>query len=155
MSADTETPLHPQRLAHSVIGADLSFLLARANAVSLSAANAGLAGHGLRIRSYCVLALACDGARPSQKEIAEFLRLDPSQVVSLIDELAGRGLVERVPDPRDRRSNVLVATDTGLEVHSRARVDVVRAEEALLTVLSAGERDALANILRKLAFANE
>ncbi|MHA6669389.1 MarR family winged helix-turn-helix transcriptional regulator [Homoserinimonas sp. A447] len=155
MTANTSTPPRRERLAQGVIGADLSFLLARANAVSLSAANAGLAAHGLRVRSYCVLALACDGARPSQKEIAEFLRLDPSQVVSLIDELAGRGLVERVPDPRDRRFNVLVATDAGLEVHSRARVDIVRAEDTVLSILTADERDALANVLRRLAFANE
>ena len=72
---------------------DLSFLLARANALSLAAGNAALAQHGLRVRSYSVLALAAGDARPSQRELAEFLRLDPSQVVALVDDLQARGLV--------------------------------------------------------------
>lgn len=146
-------PPRQQLLARGTIGNDVSFLLARANAVSLSTASAHLAEHGLRVRTYIVLSLACDDVRPSQKEIAEFLRLDPSQVVTLIDELQDRGLVDRVPDPRDRRSNVLVATPAGREAHARARVGVVHAEDHLLAALSADERDTLARLLRGLAFA--
>src|SRR5690554_1296968 len=66
---------------------DTSFLLARASALSNSAGNAALAEFGLKVRSYSVLELAADGGRTSQREIAEFLRLDPSQVVALVDEL--------------------------------------------------------------------
>ena len=76
---------------------DLSFLLARANALSLAAGNAALAQHGLRARSYSVLALAAGDARPSQRELAELLRLDPSQVVALVDDLQRRGLVAASP----------------------------------------------------------
>src|SRR5688572_23016252 len=93
-------------LRDSVLGGDLVFLLARANALTLAAANAALAEHGLKARSYSVLALAADGARPTQRELAEFLRLDPSQVVALVDGLEKRQLVERRTDPADRRANV-------------------------------------------------
>ena len=58
---------------------DMSFLLARASALSNAAGNAALADYGLTVRSYSVLELAADGGRTSQREIAEFLRLDPSQ----------------------------------------------------------------------------
>ena len=67
--------------------------------MALAAGNASLAEHGLKARSYSVLALPASDARPSQRELAEFLRLDPSQVVGLVDGLQARGLVRREPDP--------------------------------------------------------
>jgi hypothetical protein len=60
-----------------------------------------------------VLWLACQDFEPSQRELSGFLGLDPSQVVSLIDDLQGRGLVERKPDKRDNRR------DTGRPVAAR------------------------------------
>ncbi|MDQ2698388.1 MAG: MarR family transcriptional regulator, partial [Actinomycetota bacterium] len=47
-----------QRRGASPLNDDVSFLLARANALSLAAGNAALAVYGLRVRSYSVLALA-------------------------------------------------------------------------------------------------
>ena len=131
---------------------DLSFLLARANALSLAAGNAALAEHGLRVRSYSVLALAASSARPSQRELAEFLRLDPSQVVALVDDLQLRGLVVREPDPRDRRANVVVATAEGRELHAAAAESARSAEHRLHDDLTPIERDQLGDLLRRLAF---
>ena len=39
----------------------------------------------------------------SQKELAELLEVEPITVARLIDRLESRGMVERRPDPRDRR----------------------------------------------------
>jgi len=39
----------------------------------------------------------------SQKELAELLEVEPITVARLIDRLEGRGMVERRPDPKDRR----------------------------------------------------
>ena len=39
----------------------------------------------------------------SQKELAELLEVEPITVARLVDRLEGRGMVERRPDPRDRR----------------------------------------------------
>ncbi|MFT4305520.1 MAG: MarR family transcriptional regulator, partial [Microbacterium sp.] len=119
------------RFPGSALGGDLSFLLARANAVSVATGNAALSVHGLRVRSYSVLALAADGARPTQRELADFLRLDPSQVVSLVDELQDRGLVARETDPADRRAKVVVITASGRALFDRARADAAAAERAL------------------------
>jgi DNA-binding MarR family transcriptional regulator len=131
---------------------DLSFLLARANALSLSAGNAALSAHGLRVRSYSVLALAAGTSRPSQRELAELLRLDPSQVVALVDDLQSRGLVVREPDPSDRRANVVVATEQGRALHDRASASARAAEQDLHEDLSTAERRALTDLLRRLAF---
>lgn len=139
------------RLWDSPLGADLSFLLARANAISLSAGNAALAPHGLKARSYSVLALAAADTRPSQRELASFLRLDPSQLVSLVDDLQARGLVERRPDPNDRRANVVIATESGRELAEAARADAEAAEHAAHAGLSADDRGQLARLLRTIA----
>ena len=138
--------------AHNELLVDMSLLLARANALSLSAGNAALSAHGLRVRSYSVLALAAGTARPSQRELAELLRLDPSQVVALVDDLQSRGLVVREPDPSDRRANVVVATEQGRALRDRASASARAAEQELHDDLSIAERRALAELLRRLAF---
>ena len=131
---------------------DLSFLLARANALSLAAGNAAMAAHGLKVRSYSVLALAAGEVRPSQRELAEFLRLDPSQVVALVDELQARGLVIREADPADRRANAVTATEEGRAVFARAESSARAAEEALHSSLSPADRERLTALLRAIAF---
>ncbi len=145
----------PAGLRSSALTDDLSFLLARANAYALAAGNAALAQHGLKVRSYSVLVLASGQARPSQRELAEFLRLDPSQVVSLVDELQSRRLVERQPDPSDRRANVVVATDAGRDLVAAARESARAAEERVHAQLSPADREALAVLLRTLAFPED
>lgn len=145
----------PAGLRESALTDDVSFLLARANAIALAAGNAALAAHGLKARSYSVLVLASGDARPSQRELAEFLRLDPSQVVSLVDELQSRSLVERLPDPSDRRANVVVATEAGRALIAAARESAQAAEERVHAQLTASERAALTALLRRLAFPED
>ncbi len=147
-----ETAAVSARPFGEALAEDLSFLLARANVQSLSAGNSALAKVGLRVRSYSVLALAADGSRPSQRDLADFLRLDPSQVVALVDDLQARGLVTREPDPNDRRANVVVATTDGRELCDRARLAAEQAEEKIYSGLSAAERERLAAMLRSVAF---
>lgn len=142
---DTETALSD----------DISFLLARASALSVAAANAALAPHGLRARSYSVLTMVTEDLRPSQKDLAEFLRLDPSQVVAIVDELEKRGLVERAPDPADRRTKIIVATAAGKHLWAVAADAVRSAEHETHAAISPGERARIAEILRGLAFPSE
>lgn len=145
----------PSGLRASVLADDVSFLLARANAIALAAGNAALAEHGLKARSFSVLVLASGDARPSQRDLAEFLRLDPSQVVSLVDDLQSRGLVERQPDPSDRRANVVVATEAGRTLAAAAREAARIAEERVHAQLSQEERELLTGLLRRLAFPDD
>ena len=151
-ASEKPRPAGANGLRHSVLGGDLVFLLVRANALTLAAANAALAEHGLKARSYSVLALAADDARPTQRELAEFLRLDPSQVVALIDDLERRRLVERRTDPADRRANVLVATDEGRALFGRASESARAVELGLLAAVTPEEHERLAQFLRLLAF---
>lgn len=138
--------------AEHTLVSDTAFLLARANANSLTHAHTALEPFGLRVRSYSVLSLAVTEARLSQRDIAEFLRLDPSQVVALLDDLQQRSLVNRVPDPTDRRTKAVVATAEGRKVYVKAEKAVRAAECRTLSPLTSGERHLLRELLHRLAF---
>nr|WP_244954031.1 MarR family transcriptional regulator [Spelaeicoccus albus] len=137
------------------LASEIEFLTARARSVGTARANAMLAPLDLRVSSYCVLALACSDEGPSQRELAEFLHLDPSQIVSLVDRLEKRDAVRREPDARDRRSKVVAATTSGRELYDHARAAVREAEDQSMAPLTHEERLHLKALLRRVAFVSE
>lgn len=110
-----------ERLKRTSLNEDLGFLLTRSRALWASRDNAAFAEFGLRGRTYSVLSLAASGENPTQRELADFLVLDASQLVAVIDELEKAGLVERQSSPTDRRTNIIVATEKGKKLHAQAR----------------------------------
>ncbi len=145
-------PSVTHRLQQSDLASEIEFLTARSRAIGSTIANARLAELGLRVRSYSVLSLAASDARPTQRDLADFLRLDPSQIVSIVDGLEELGLVTRRSDTSDRRSKVIVATDKGVAVAATARQAALDAEDEALAGLTVDERDQLRALLRKAAF---
>ena len=67
-----------------------------------------------------------------------------------VDRLAGRGLVERRPDPDDRRGVIVRLTAEGKATVDAAFEALVERERALLADLPARERKQLAGLLRTL-----
>jgi len=67
-----------------------------------------------------------------------------------IDRLTGRGLVERMPDPDDRRGVLVQLTPEGKEAVDGAFEALLAAERELLAGLPARDRDRLAGLLRPL-----
>lgn len=148
----TEGGALKHRLQSADLATEIEFLMARARAVGTAHANQVLTELELKARSYAVLSLAASAAKPTQRELAEFLSLDASQIVALVDGLQDRGLIRREPDPNDRRSNVIVSTPEGDELYARASDKVARAEAASLSALSLEERDQLRSLLSRVAF---
>jgi DNA-binding MarR family transcriptional regulator len=130
---------------------DLGFLLSRASGQVVRATNAALAEHGLRVRQYSVLVLACDAPDGlSQRELATVLGLDPSQVVLLVDELVAAGLAERQAPEADRRTRLVVATADGHRVREVAGRAADAAVETPLSLLGDAERDRLRDMLTRI-----
>ena len=130
---------------------DLGFLLSRASGQVVRATNAALAEHGLRVRQYSVLVLACEAPDGlSQREVAAVLGLDPSQVVLLVDELTAAGLVERQAAEVDRRTRLVVATPEGRRVREAAGRDADAAVETPLSLLGDAERSRLRDMLTRI-----
>lgn len=140
------------RFLAAELAGEASFLIARARSRGSALANERLAALGLRVRSYSVLSLACSGLHPTQRDLAEFLSLDPSQIVALVDALEKAGHVRRVPDPGDRRSKLIEATASGSELYTRARAATREAEDISLGGLAAAEKEQFLALLNKAAF---
>jgi DNA-binding MarR family transcriptional regulator len=82
--------------------------------------------------------------------IADHLRIAARSATDVIDRLEERGLVERAPDPADRRALTVSLTRTGADV--LARVDAGRREAAadFFGALDPAQRHTLAVLLEKL-----
>lgn len=140
------------RFQDTYLAGEVAFLTARARVRGNALANRQLADLDLKVRHFAVLAMACSGTNPSQRELGRFLDLDPSQVVALVDSLESRGAIRREPDPRDRRSKVLVATEAGHALYAEGARRTQQAEDQTLRALNAEERDQLRELLTKVVF---
>ena len=89
----------------------------------------------------------------NQTTLGRALGIDRSTVVSVIDKLEARGLVERAPSAHDRRSYALGLSAAGVELLGRARPLVRRHEDQLASALSDEERARLIDLLRRLVSA--
>jgi DNA-binding MarR family transcriptional regulator len=86
----------------------------------------------------------------SQQAIGEAIQVPPSRMVALVDELEERGLVERRPNPEDRRIRALFLTRKGRQTLARGR-EIARAHEEQLTVgMAAADRDRLTQLLQQI-----
>lgn len=137
------------KLVAAPITSDMGFLLAKLHAAGSVLNNRALAEFNLKERSYSVLILADSGLEPTQRELADFLSLDPSQIVALVDELEKRKLVARAPGKQDRRAKTVTATAAGSKLLDQARQAARRAETQALEHLSADEVATMKVLLRK------
>lgn len=140
-------------LTGSALADETFFVMARASAFGSGDANAALTELDLKVRQYSALVLACADPAPTQRELSQFLALDPSQIVAIVDALQERGAVERRPDPRDRRSKIIVATEPGRTLCAQAKERVDAATEYSLGALNVAERRRLHELLARVAFA--
>jgi DNA-binding MarR family transcriptional regulator len=109
--------------------------------------------YGLTFGEYEVLAALMRTGPPHRlkpSELVGALVLSSGAMTNRIDRVEAAGLVERLPDPDDRRGTLVALTDRGRQVVDEAVVAHLSNEQRLLAELSAAEREKLAGLLRKL-----
>ena len=91
------------------------------------------------------------GAREGaiQQELGAAMGVDPSTMVSLIDQLEVGGLAKRRPRATDRRAREVVITPKGQRVLERARQLAIQVEDDVLRGLSGAERREMLALLRR------
>ncbi len=97
------------------------------------------------------LRVVTDRAGTRLSDLAEALHIAPRSATEVADALQARGLVERTPDPTDRRAVVLTPTDEGRRVQQEIAAARAADSRDLFARLDAADRAALARILRTLA----
>jgi DNA-binding MarR family transcriptional regulator len=83
-------------------------------------------------------------------ELSDHLRIAARSTTEVVDGLQDRGLIERRPDPHDRRATLIALTDVGRQLGEAIRAARAEDAAAYFSALSASDRANLARILGKL-----
>ena len=90
----------------------------------------------------------------SPTRLVDSVVLSSGAMTNRIDRVEALGLVERLPDPHDRRGTLVALTAEGRQTVDAAVVAHLANEERLLGALSPAERGTLARLLRKLLLSD-
>ena len=113
----------------------------------------GFERHGLQPGWFDLLAALRRAGAPYQRNPTELMRatlLSSGGMTKRLDRLAEAGLVERRPDPHDRRGTLVRLTGRGKQLVDRALPGHLANEERLLAALDPAERRRLDELLGKL-----
>ncbi len=109
--------------------------------------------HQIEPWEFDVLAALRRAGAPYQLSPGRLLRetmVTSGTMTNRVDRLTGRGLVERLPDPADRRGVLVRLTPDGKGTVDAAFEELIGHERALLASLPEAERAALALLLKTL-----
>ncbi len=111
------------------------------------------ARYGLTFGEWEVLAILRRSGPPHElkpTEVYSELVLSSGALTNRLNRLEAAGLIQRRPDPGDRRGTLVGLTREGMRVCDAAHLDHLANEERLLAGLTAAERERLTRLLRKL-----
>ena len=103
--SDTRNPFQGSSLADSPLK-----LIGRAHHTFHRIASHLLRGQGLAMGQVPVLAALKDGQPRSQAELARLAQVEQPSMAQLLNRMERDGLVQRVPDPADKRSRLITLT---------------------------------------------
>jgi len=86
----------------------------------------------------------------SQRQLADFVCIDPRNLVAVVDNLEQRGLLKRTPNPADRRGYQMRITDEGKAVSERIQTIRSELEADILASLTNQEKRTLHGLLKKV-----
>jgi DNA-binding MarR family transcriptional regulator len=110
----------------------------------------GFSAIGARGYHYRLLATLEEFGPASQAALGRSSGIHLSEMVAAINELAEQGLVERAPDPVDRRRNIISLTVDGTRQLRRLEQRVADTQDELLAPLAPEERQQLTDLLSRL-----
>lgn len=109
--------------------------------------------YGLEFAEFDVLATLRRVGAPHELTAGGLIKtamVTSGAITNRLDKLERKGLIERNPDPTDRRAIRVRLTEAGLDLVDRAVVAHVENEERMLAALTPGDRAALDGALRRL-----
>jgi len=86
----------------------------------------------------------------SQKRLSAQVHIDPRNLVAILDTLEERKLIERAPNPQDRRSYGIRLTPGGADLARELRATGAQLERDFFASLTQAEQDTLHQLLLKL-----
>jgi DNA-binding MarR family transcriptional regulator len=130
---------------------DLGWGLGTVFRAYVAAAHAAVADLPGGPRGYQILSAAAHGVVGSQLSLAQHLGVDRTVMTYLLDDLEAADLIERRPDPADRRARHVVITGQGTELLATLDERLSAAETHLLAPLDPKARASFRAEVRLLA----
>jgi DNA-binding MarR family transcriptional regulator len=146
----TPEPMTADAMPFSRILEMPSWLIGRASAYSHRLLVEGFAAADARGYHHRLLAALEEFGPASQAALGRRTGIDRSDVVAALNELGGRGLIQRSPDPDDRRRNIITITPAGTEQLRTLDQILAGVQDELLAPLSAADRTKLIRLLTRL-----
>ncbi|HEY3851688.1 MAG TPA: MarR family winged helix-turn-helix transcriptional regulator [Steroidobacteraceae bacterium] len=128
----------------------VGYLIKRAHSMMLDVLEQVFADRGFSYIQYVILSWLRDGIAVNPKDICIQFRHDSGALTRVIDQLADRGLLERVRRDRDRRKVELQLTEAGRETVEAMIPLVVEKLNLALTDFSTEEVQEFLRLLLKL-----
>jgi DNA-binding MarR family transcriptional regulator len=110
-----------------------------------------LRAHEISLWAYIVLTALAEQPVRTQAALAQAIGADKSRIISDLDELQERGLIQRQPDAADRRVHLLSLTPAGSQVRQSVQSAIRRREEQILAWLPPGDRAPFLRSLQALS----
>ena len=127
-----------------------SWLVSEVSRVAHRLLTGKLATAGSRGYHYRLLAALQEFGPASQAKLGRRTGMDRSDVVAAVNELVGRGLADRSPDPADGRRNIITITPAGTAHLRRLEELLDDVQNELLAPLSPAERQQLIHLLTRV-----
>ncbi|WP_242128366.1 MarR family transcriptional regulator [Sphingobium sp. Sx8-8] len=99
---------------------------------------------------WCLIHLARLGPDARQADVAEELGITQPSLVRTLDQLQAMGLVDRIPNPDDRRSNRVALTPEGRKLVGRIETSLTDLQHALLNGVPDAAIEIAVNLLNLL-----
>src|SRR6266480_883788 len=152
MTEPTSTPAAAGRsTCDEAMTEDLGWALGVVFRGYVAAATAALAEVPGGPRGYQVIATAARAEVGSQLALAHHLGIDRTVMTYMLDDLEAAGLIERQPDPADRRARRVIVTTKGTKLLATLDRRPQAAEADLLAPLDADDRRSFRSQLRAVA----
>lgn len=143
---DTNQGAGPHRIPDAV-----GFLLTQVGAHAAMSFGERMAALGLNPAQAGLLRILIVQPGRSQRELADELGMPPSRFVKFADEMEQRGLIERKPNPDDRRLHALYLTQQGREQLGKVGAVAKEHEAHLTRSLTEEEHRQLSALLARIA----
>jgi DNA-binding MarR family transcriptional regulator len=131
--------------------ADLAAMMYPLSRALIAAELPILRTHEISMWGYAVLNTLVEQPIHTQSALAKAIGADKTRIIPVLDELQERALIERSPDPEDRRARQLAVTDAGRALRAAVQTDIQRGEDHLLARLPAADRKGFLRALALLA----
>jgi DNA-binding MarR family transcriptional regulator len=97
--------------------------------------------------------IEADPSGLTQREIARIISSDPNTIASLLDRMESNGLIERLPDPGDRRARRIRLLPAGRKTYRSVRSVALQLQTEILSSLPESERERFLENLAAIADA--